>query len=183
MASACDALGHTYQFADDGFGSQPHMLPEAGYVTIGKNDRRGLVAVRLGVAGKLFGPALIHPKASVARSSIGCGTVVMAGAIVQPDSLIGEHVIINTNSSVDHDCVIGNFCHVAPGATLCGNVTLGCGAFIGAGAIVAPGVRVGRWQFVKAGTVVKGDLPDAEVAAVDAAADSSGNESVRERGA
>jgi sugar O-acyltransferase (sialic acid O-acetyltransferase NeuD family) len=159
------------------------MMPDSGYVTIGRNEMRERVAKRLKEAGKSFGAALIHPRAVFLRSTIACGSVVMAGAVVQPEVAIGKHAIINTNASVDHECTIGDYVHIGPGTTLCGDVTVQHGAFLGAGVVVVPGVRIGRWQFVRAGTVVKGDLPDAEVAAVDAAADRGGKESLRERGA
>lgn len=34
------------------------------------------------------------------------GTVVMAGAIINPGATIGDGVIVNTSASVDHDCMI-----------------------------------------------------------------------------
>lgn len=47
---------------------------------------------------------LIHPKSVVADMvSIGIGTVVMAGAIINPNSKVGKGCIINTGASVDHD--------------------------------------------------------------------------------
>ena len=50
---------------------------------------------------------LIHPDAVIGtRVSIGKGTVVMAGAVINPDARIGNGAIINTCSSVDHDCQI-----------------------------------------------------------------------------
>ncbi|MEO8398077.1 MAG: NeuD/PglB/VioB family sugar acetyltransferase, partial [Chloroflexota bacterium] len=65
----------------------------------------------------------IHPRASVASSTqVGAGTVIAAGAVVNPDTALGAHVIINTSSSVDHDCVIEDFVHIAPGAHLGGGV-------------------------------------------------------------
>lgn len=151
-------------FGDDK--GDPLPAPLAGYVTIGNNQARREVAERLGATGKLFGPVLVHPKAVVCLSIFGHGTVVMAGAVVQANTRVGKHAIINTNASVDHDCEIGDYAHIAPGAVLCGGVKVGEGALIGAGAVIVPGVKVGKWRLVKAGTVVKEDVPDAEVASV-----------------
>src|SRR5262245_10113907 len=50
---------------------------------------------------------VIHPTAHVHPSvTLGPGTVVFAGAIVQPDARLGAHVIVNTAATVDHDCVL-----------------------------------------------------------------------------
>lgn len=71
-------------------------------------------------------PILIHPNASVgANVSIGVGTVLMEGAIINPESKISSGCVINTASSVDHECVIDDCVHVAVGAHLCGNVKVG----------------------------------------------------------
>lgn len=125
-------------------------------IAIGANRDRQTVAAKLGLAWT----TATHPRASVHDSvSVGAGTVVFAGAIVQPDTRIGEHVIVNTAASVDHDCALGDFSHVAPGARLCGAVRVGVGALVGAGATLIPGVRVGDWAVVGAGSVVIEDVP------------------------
>ena len=50
----------------------------------------------------------VHPRATVAADvSIGAGSVIVAGSVINPAAAIGENVIINTGSSVDHECIIG----------------------------------------------------------------------------
>lgn len=98
---------------------------------------------------------LIHPDAVIADSaSIGLGTVIMAGVVVNPDVLIGRGCIINTCSSLDHDCKIGNFVHVAVGSHLCGAVTVGEGTWIGAGATVSNNISICRDVVLGTGGVV-----------------------------
>ena len=98
---------------------------------------------------------LVHPAAVVStHSTIGVGSVVMAGAVVQADVTIGKHCIINTCASVDHDCVVGDFVHIAPGCRLCGSVTVGDGAFLGAGCIAVPGAVIEPWSHHRAGKVL-----------------------------
>ena len=59
---------------------------------------------------------LIHPQSVISRRvTIGKGTVIMAGVIINSDTNIGEGCIINTGASVDHDCNIGDFVHVSVG--------------------------------------------------------------------
>lgn len=103
---------------------------------------------------------VVHPAAQVhASASLGRGTVVFAGAVVQPDVEIGVHAILNTASTVDHDGRIGDYVHLAPGVHLSGGVTIEEGSFVGVGACAIPGTRIGAWGTVGAGAVVVGDLP------------------------
>lgn len=126
-------------------------------ISIGNNHIRKKIAEVLNVS---FGKA-IHPSAiSSPAASVGEGTVVMQGAIIQSCSEIGKHCIINTGASVDHECVLEDYVHISPHATLCGNVHVGEGTWIGAGAVVIPGVRIGKWCVIGAGSVVTKDIPD-----------------------
>jgi sugar O-acyltransferase (sialic acid O-acetyltransferase NeuD family) len=94
------------------------------------------------------------------RAEVGPGSVVCAGAVVQPDSVLGRHSIVNTGATVDHDCRIGNYAHVCPGAHLGGNVHVGSGAWIGIGSQVIQGVAIGANAVVGAGSTVLCDVPD-----------------------
>jgi serine acetyltransferase len=95
---------------------------------------------------------------------LGAGTVVFAGAVVQPESRIGSHAIINTSATVDHNCILEDYVQVAPGANLCGNVCVGTGTFVGANAVVLENLKIGRWSIIGAGAVVIRDLPHQVVA-------------------
>ena len=88
----------------------------------------------------------------------------MHGSIIQSDTIIGRHCIINTKASIDHECVINDFVHISPGSVLCGNVIVGEGTWIGAGSIIIPGVKIGKNSIIGAGSVVVKDLPDGVVA-------------------
>lgn len=102
---------------------------------------------------------VVHPKAVVASDvSIGPGSMVLAGAAVNPGVRVGRGVIINTGAVVDHDCAIADFAHVAPGARLAGNVRVGERSLIGIGATVVPGISIAADAFVAAGAVVVSDV-------------------------
>lgn len=104
---------------------------------------------------------LIHPKAFVDPTVVmGGGTVVLAGAVIQPDVRIGNHCIINTSASVDHDCQLEDVVHIAPGARLTGGVYVEEGCLVGAGSVVLPGLRIGAWSIVGAGAVVTHHVPE-----------------------
>ena len=107
----------------------------------------------------------IHRSAVISSSvTMGLGNMILHGAIVQAQSTIGNHVIINTGAQVDHDCVVDDYAHIAPRVVLCGNVSVGEGTLIGAGATVIPGKKIGKWATIGAGAVVVKDIPDFAVA-------------------
>ena len=104
-------------------------------------------------------PVLIHPSAVVAESvEFTAGSVVMAGAVINPGVKIGKGCIINTSSSVDHDCIVEDFCHVSVGAHLSGTVVVGTGTWIGAGATVINNVNICGGCIIGAGAVVIKDI-------------------------
>ncbi len=125
-------------------------------VGIGDNRSRANLVEEL---SGLDWQAAAHPAAFVHRSvELGAGSVVFAGAVVQPDTRIGTHAIVNTSASVDHDGRLGDFVHVAPGCHLAGGVTLETGAFLGVGCSVLPGLTIGAWAVVGAGAAVIRDV-------------------------
>lgn len=101
-----------------------------------------------------------HPAATVAAEvEIGEGTVIFAGAIVQPGAQIGRNCILNTRCSVDHDCHIGAHNHIAPGATLSGSITTGADCHLGVGCTIIQGISLGEGVLVGAGSVVLKKVP------------------------
>lgn len=103
----------------------------------------------------------IHPRSVVSVNvKIGIGCAIMAGAVINTSTALGNHVIVNTRSSIDHDCIIGDFVHVSPGSTICGGVTIGEGSHVGAGATILPNLTIGRNVVIGAGAVVTKDIPD-----------------------
>jgi UDP-perosamine 4-acetyltransferase len=104
---------------------------------------------------------IVHPSAVVSKDvELSEGVQVMAGAIIQAGSRVGQNTIINTGATIDHDCEIGAHVHLAPGAILSGNVKVGSGSHIGTGAIVIQNVRVGRNDIIGAGSVVVENIAD-----------------------
>lgn len=133
---------------------------EAAIIAIGNNSIRKTIANSLNFNFL----QLIHPKSIVSNNSvsIGDGTVVMAGAVINPYVTIGKHAIINTGATIDHECCLADYVHISPNATLCGNVHIGEGTHVGAGATIIPGIRVGKWAVIGAGSVVTKDILDNE---------------------
>ncbi len=99
--------------------------------------------------------SLIHPSATTAVNvTVKKGTVIMAGAIVNPCAVIGEHCIINTGAVVEHDNVIENYVHISPKATLGGTVNIGSTTHVGIGATVINNINICSNCVIGAGTVV-----------------------------
>ena len=126
-------------------------------ISIGGNRIRKKVVEQ--IEGE-FGWA-IHPSAQLADDvSVGQGTVVMAGVIINSSTSVGDHCIINTSASIDHDCELADYVHISPNATLCGTVKVGEGSHVGASATIIPNLNIGKWVTIGAGAVVISDVPD-----------------------
>lgn len=98
---------------------------------------------------------LVHPSAQIGlQASIGRGTVVMAGAVINTCASVGEHCIINTRAVVEHDDRIGNYVHLSPGVTLSGTVTVGECTWLGTGTSVINNVDICANVTVGVGSVV-----------------------------
>jgi len=104
---------------------------------------------------------VVHESAVIAGSvKMGCGNRIFAGTIINPDSVLGNNVVINTGAIVDHDCRIEDHAQIGPGAQLAGNVNVGEGSFIGLGASVIQGVRIGKYSIIGAGSAVINNVAD-----------------------
>lgn len=98
----------------------------------------------------------IHPTAVISKikTNIGCGTVIMANAVVNPGASIGKHCIINTSAVVEHDNIIEDYVHVSVGAKIAGTVHIGKRTWIGIGATIINNVDIGDDCVIGAGAVV-----------------------------
>ncbi|WLP95230.1 acetyltransferase [Psychrobacter sp. M13] len=114
--------------------------------------------------------SLIHPSATVSKyTKIGLGSVVVAGAVINPDCIIGLGAIINTCSSVGHDCTLGDAVHICPGARIAGGTHISDRAWIGVGSSVRQLITIGEDAVIGAGAAVVQDvLPNITVVGVPA---------------
>ena len=127
---------------------------DAVVVGIGNNRVRHRLYRDLLARGETFALAC-HPDAVIALNvSIGLGSVVCAGVVVNTGSRIGVNAILNTGCTVDHHNQIGDHAHIAPGVHLGGDVRIGVGTLVGIGATVIPQRSVGDWSVIGAGSVV-----------------------------
>jgi sugar O-acyltransferase (sialic acid O-acetyltransferase NeuD family) len=102
----------------------------------------------------------IHPTAVISTLdvSIGCGSVVMANAVINTSAKIGNHCIVNTGAIVEHDNVLDDYVHISPNASLAGTVRIGKYSHIGIGACVRNNLSITSHCIVGAGATVVNDL-------------------------
>lgn len=130
--------------------------PNPVIIAIGSNRSRQKISQRF---SHFEWKSAIHPSAIIDPTvQIGKGCTICAGVILQVDSTIGQHCIINTAASVDHDCRVSDFVHIGPGVHLAGEVILESGVFLGIGCQVIPKTHIGSWSTVGAGAVVTKNL-------------------------
>lgn len=172
IALMCGHMGIV--FLDD----NPAVSQCAGFPIVGSSSMAGklgsgfdyIVAIgnptaRERIQGNIDGKlvSLIHPNATIGRRvEIGEGTVVMAGAVVNSDTVIGKGAIVNTCASVDHDRRIANYVHVSVWAHVAGNVNVSERTWLGIGSCVSNNVSICRDCMVGAGAVVVQDIDVSE---------------------
>jgi len=106
-------------------------------------------------------PCLVAPTAHVSRhATIGAGTIVMHGAIVNAGARIGDNCIINTLALVEHDAAVEDHSHISTGAILNGGATVGTESFVGSGSIVKEGISIGKGCLIGMGLAVRHNLAD-----------------------
>lgn len=140
---------------------------EYAFITIGAlsniNLRNNIYIELNNIGFKL--PILIHKTAVISQfSDIKDGTCIMAGAIVNPDTYVGQNCIINTGCVIEHDCKIGNNTHISPNVAIAGSVSIGINTHIGIGSSIIQGKVIGNNVTIGAGAVVIDDIIDNSLA-------------------
>lgn len=131
------------------------------FVAIGNPTVRERIQNKLEGQGKNIA-LLIHPSAILGIGvTIGKGSILMAGVVVNPCAEIGKGCILNTAASVDHDCKVGDYVHVSVGAHIAGTVTIGAKSWIGVGAAVKNNVTIAQDCMIGAGATVVRSITEA----------------------
>ncbi len=131
-----------------------------GVIAIGDNWSRCKLKDIIKASAPMFKflPA-IHPNSILYKGiKINQGVVIMAGAIVNSDSLIEAFCILNTKSSLGHDSVMKKFSSLAPNATTGGHVSIGEFSAVSIGATVIQSIKIGKHSVIGAGALVLDDI-------------------------
>ncbi len=127
-------------------------------VAIGNGNIRRILQEKL-LSNNKSVPTLIHPSAIIAEDcTIGCGTVVMAGAVINTGSCVGRGCIVNTCAAIDHDCNVGDYSHISVGSNLAGTVNVGGNTWVGIGAVISNNINVVDDCIIGAGAAVVKDI-------------------------
>lgn len=108
---------------------------------------------------------LVHPHAVIAESAaLGEGTVVSAGAIIDPECDVGRYAIVNNSAVICHGSTIDDGVHICPSASIGGHVHVGALSWIGIGTCVVDRVHIGARCYIGGGSVVTKDIPAGSLA-------------------
>jgi sugar O-acyltransferase (sialic acid O-acetyltransferase NeuD family) len=155
-------LGYNVIASDDALNELAESYQYA-LITIGqiKTSEHRLRLYQHAVLCGFHMPTIIAPTAHVSRhASIGAGSIVMHGAIVNAGAKVGNNCIINSRALLEHDTTVEDNCHISTGAVLNGGVSVGGGSFIGSGCVVKEGVSIGKGCLVGMGLTVRNNLAD-----------------------
>ena len=126
-------------------------------IGIGNNIIRNAISQKIDV--KYY--TAIHPSAIIGLDvEIGLGSTVMANVVINTNSKIGEHVILNTACIVEHDNIIKDFVHISPNASLAGNVVVNNYTHIGIGASVKNNIQIVANSIIGSGAAVVKDIKE-----------------------
>jgi sugar O-acyltransferase (sialic acid O-acetyltransferase NeuD family) len=130
-------------------------------ITIGqlKSPARRIEIFEILLKLKVSLPVIISPFAHVSRhASLGNGTIVMHGAIINAQASVGKNGIVNSNALIEHDAEIGEHCHISTGAIVNGGVIINQATLIGSGAVIKQGISIGEHCIVAMGRSIKTEL-------------------------
>tara|TARA_B100000989_G_C19493122_1_gene450753 strand:- start:746 stop:1372 length:627 start_codon:yes stop_codon:yes gene_type:complete len=87
-------------------------------------------------------------------TSIGEGSLVMPGVIINTHSQIGKNCIINTGSIIEHDNFFGDFTSCGPGVVTGGNVKVEKFSHLGIGSVILNDCKIGLNTIIGANSTV-----------------------------
>lgn len=124
-------------------------------IAVGSSSARYRIAIKISNICRNDFATLVHPRAWIGEAvSIGCGTIICAGALITTDIKIGQHVHINIGSTIGHDATLIDFVTLNPSVNISGNVFLEKGVEVGTGSVIIPRIRIGEWSIIGAGSTV-----------------------------
>jgi sugar O-acyltransferase (sialic acid O-acetyltransferase NeuD family) len=107
-----------------------------------------------------------HPSATVATSaSIGEGTIVSAGCLLDVGVTIGANTLLNIGCVIAHDSSVGAHTFLGPSVNVAGFVTIGQRCFLGVGTTIIDNQRLKDGCQTAAGAVVTSDVGPSKLVA------------------
>src|SRR5260370_72650 len=137
-------------------GRLEEILRPGAFVLLGIGDPqyRSLGAKRTkakgGIPYTLVGPNVVRAK----NAACGAGAVLELGALLGPDSRIGDGVLVNKLVMVTHDVDVGDYSVLSPLVFLSAGGKVGAGCSLGVGPTVLPGLSLSEEWIVRARIVM-----------------------------
>jgi sugar O-acyltransferase (sialic acid O-acetyltransferase NeuD family) len=127
-----------------------------GVVAIGDNWIRQVVVKKITrILPQFTFISTIHPSAILGMDvRIGSGVVILPGVIINSNSKVSDHCILNTYASLDHDGVMQEFSSLAPRVCTGGNLNLGKFSSVCLGTQVIENISIGQHSVIGAGSLV-----------------------------
>lgn len=157
-----EVFGYTVIGCDDDI---PRLIKEGldtFFITLGQiksPDRRISLFREIKARGGHL-PPIVSPLAHVSpHATIGEGTIVMHGALINAGARVGCNCTINSMALVEHDVQVGDHCHLSTACVINGSVRIGEGTFVGSGAVSRENIEIGPGCIIGAGAVVRKSLP------------------------
>lgn len=145
---------------DDALSGFPNMAVVLGVGNTSVSDQRRNVVDRTGLPSGRWA-TIVHQNAWVSpTATLGSGTVVLAGAVINSGAKVGEHCVVNSCVCIEHDAVLGDFVQASPGSVVGGGATVGDNSYLGMGALIRDHIAIGRDTLVGMGAVVTKSCED-----------------------
>lgn len=148
----------------------PRIIKEndlyGGVLAIDNNWKRKEVYNRVhSICGGFNFITVIHPTAIIGKNVIiGRGSMVMAGVVVNSDSIIGEFCLLKIQSSLGHEGIMEDYSSLSFGVITGGNLKLGTFSKISFSTSVIENIKIGAHSFIGAGSLVINNIPSFSVA-------------------
>ena len=97
----------------------------------------------------------VHPDSKVYTNlSLGEGSVILPGAILEPYTSLGENTMVWCNVTIAHHAKVGDHCWLASGCVVSGQAVINNNSFLGVNSTVVNAVEVGERNIVGANALI-----------------------------
>ncbi len=98
---------------------------------------------------------IIHPTAIIADTcKMGRGNLFQAFSLIGPNTIIGNHCMLNVGSGVGHDVIFEDFVSVMSNCDITGGVVLKENVYVSSSVSVIPGCIIGESAKLGAGSTI-----------------------------
>jgi len=106
----------------------------------------------------------IHPMAYVAPSvKIGAGCVIMPHASVSAESVLGNCTLVMPGAVITHDVLVGSFCRFGSNCSIAGYVTIADGVHISLNSSVRENCKIGLNSSLGMGSALLENIGEEEI--------------------